>query len=142
MANLASNLERVLGVRERGFGIAEQPKSQGPLAQSCHADVLAKTRRQRTMLGMIVERKRAIEMRSAVCDIPCLQQGKTHEAMPEHERYRRPLLFCERQELGRKLTHHVAVERYKVRGPEAVKDGKQQQWIFGRLSERFSLLDQ
>ena len=44
--------------------------------------------------------------------------------------------------MDRKLTHHVAVERYKVRDPQAVKNGKQQQWIFGRLSERFSLLDQ
>ena len=70
VADLASNRERVLGVCERGFEIAEQPKSQGPPAQSCRADVLAKTRRQRTMLGIVEERKRAIEMRSPICDIP------------------------------------------------------------------------
>src|SRR5262249_22131320 len=102
---------------------------------SCQADVLAKTRRQRTMLGIVVERKRAIEMRSPICDIPCMQQGQTHGAMPKHQRSRRALLFCEGQELDRKLAHHVAVERYKVRDPQAVKNGKQQQWIFGRLSE-------
>ena len=62
--------------------------------------------------------------------------------MPDHERHRRPLLLCERQELRRKLAHHVAVERHKVRDPEAVKDREQQQRIFGRLSERFSLFDQ
>ena len=52
------------------------------------------------------------------------------------------LLVCESQELGSKLTHHVAVERHKVRDPKAVKNREQQQWIFRRLSERFSLLDQ
>ena len=54
----------------------------------------------------------------------------------------RPLLLGERQELRRKLAHHVAIERHIVRDPEAVEDRKQQQRIFGRLSERFSLFDQ
>ena len=36
----------------------------------------------------------------------------------------------------------VAVERHKVRDPEAVEDREQQQRVFGRLSERFSLFDQ
>ena len=36
----------------------------------------------------------------------------------------------------------VAVERHIVRDPEAVEDREQQQRIFGRLSERFSLFDQ
>ena len=62
--------------------------------------------------------------------------------MSNHEREGRPLLFGERKELRRKLAHHVAVERHEVRDPEAVKDREQQQWIFGRLSERFSLFDQ
>jgi hypothetical protein len=44
--------------------------------------------------------------------------------------------------LGSKLTHHVAVERYEVGYPKTVENGEQQQWVFGRLSERFSLLDQ
>ena len=64
-------------------------------------------------------------MSSPICDIPCMQQGQTHEAMPKHQRSRRALLFCEGQELDRKLTHHVAVEGYKVRDPNAVKNGKQ-----------------
>ena len=54
----------------------------------------------------------------------------------------RPLLLGERQELRRKLTHYVAVERHVVRDPEAVEDREQQQRVFGRLSERFSLFDQ
>ena len=72
VADLARNLERMLAVCERGLGIAEQPKSQRLPGQGCRADVLAKTRRQRTMLGRIVERNRAIEMRSPVYDVPCM----------------------------------------------------------------------
>src|SRR6266516_5629350 len=68
VADLARNLKRVLGVCERGLGIAEQPKSQRLPGQGCRADILAKTRRQRTMLGGIVEHDRAIEMRSPVYD--------------------------------------------------------------------------
>jgi len=67
------------------------------------------------MLGRIVERDSSIEMRSPVCDVPCMQQGQAHEAMRHHEGPCGRLLICERQELDRKLTHHVAVERYKVR---------------------------
>src|SRR6516225_9826553 len=94
------------------------------------------------MLGRIVERNRAIQMRSPVYDVPCMQQGQAHEAMPHHEWPRRFLLICEGQEFDSKLTHHVAVERDKVRDPKAVKNREQQQWIFRWLSERFSLLDQ
>ena len=36
----------------------------------------------------------------------------------------------------------VAVESHKVRDPKAVEHREQQQRIFGRLSERFSLFDQ
>ena len=39
-------------------------------------------------------------------------------------------------------SRNVAIERHKVRDPEAVEDRKQQQRVFGRLSERFSLFDQ
>ena len=60
LADLARILERVLGVRERGLGIAKQPQSQRPIGQDCHPDVLAKSRRQRTMLGRIVKRERLI----------------------------------------------------------------------------------
>jgi hypothetical protein len=70
-----------------------------------------------------------------------MQQGQTHEAMPHHEWPRRPLLICERQELDSELTHDLAVERYKVRDPKTVKNREQQQWIFRKLSVRFSLFD-
>ena len=62
--------------------------------------------------------------------------------MRHHEWPGRPLLIRESEELDSKLTHHVAVERHKVRDPKAVKNREQQHWIFGRLSERFSLFDQ
>src|SRR5262252_3456973 len=94
------------------------------------------------MLDRIVERECAIKMHSPACDVPCMQQGQAHEAMPDHERPLRPLLICGGQELDSKLTHHVGVERYNVRGPRAVKNREQQQRIFGRLPERFGLLDQ
>src|SRR5215831_3411384 len=94
------------------------------------------------MLGRIVERNRSIQMRSPVYDVPCMQQGQAHEAMPHHEWPRRFLLICEGQEFDSKLTHHVTVECDKVRDPKAVKNREQQQWIFRWLSERFSLLDQ
>ena len=42
--------------------------------------------------------------------------------MPDHERPRRPLLICEGQELDSKLTHHVAVERYKASRPTSRKE--------------------
>ena len=45
--------------------------------------------------------------------------------MPHHEWTRRPLLICEGQELDSKLTHHIAVERDKVRDPKAVENREQ-----------------
>ena len=54
----------------------------------------------------------------------------------------RPLLLSKCQKLRRKIAHHVAVERYIVRGPKAVEDREQQQRVFRRLAERLSLFDQ
>ena len=62
--------------------------------------------------------------------------------MPDHERDGRPLLLRERQELRRKVAHSVAIECHIACDPKAVEDRKQKQWVFGRLSERFSLFDQ
>src|SRR5262249_31882746 len=94
------------------------------------------------MFGRVVECPRAIEMCSAFREISRNQQGKAHKAVPNHQRGCCPLLSSERQELGRKLAHHVAVKRHVIRHPEAVEHGEQQQWVFRRLSERFSLFDQ
>src|SRR6516165_1677834 len=94
------------------------------------------------MLGRIIKRDRAIEMRSRIRDVPGRQQGHTHEAMPDHERNGRPLRLRERQELCRKLAYHVALEGDVVRDPEAVENRKQQQRILRGLSERLRLFDQ
>ena len=69
-------------------------------------------------------------------------QGIGHEAMANHERHRCPLLLGERQELRGALTQNIAVEGDLVRDREAVEDREQQQWVFGRLAERFSIFDQ
>ena len=142
LADLARITERAVRVCERSLGIAKKPQGPRSIGQDCTPDVLAKSRRQRTMLGRIVKRERLIEVRSSFRDVSRTQQGNTHEAMPDHERDRRPLLLGERQELRRKLAHSVAVERHIVRDPEAVENREQQQRVFGRLSERFSLFDQ
>ena len=62
--------------------------------------------------------------------------------MPYHERDCRPLLLRESEELRREIATDIAIERHKVRDPEAVEDLEQQQRVFGRLSQRLSLLDQ
>ena len=62
--------------------------------------------------------------------------------MPDQERDFRLLLLGESQELCGKLATGVAVERHKVRDPEAVEDREQQQRIFERLSELLRSLDQ
>src|SRR5215472_4814760 len=62
--------------------------------------------------------------------------------MPNHERDCRPLLFRERQELRREIAKRVAIECRKARDTDAIEDREQQQRIFGRLSQRFSSLDQ
>ena len=47
----------------------------------------------------------------------------------------------ERQELRRKFAHDVPVNRVEARDPQAEEDREQQQRIFERLAERFSLFD-
>src|SRR4029077_16991867 len=106
------------------------------------SDILAKSRRQRTMCGRIVKRERLIVVRAALRDVARAQKGSAHETMAYHERDARLLFLSKRKELRRKLPHHVAVERHVVRDPEAVKDREQQQGVFGRLTQRFSSLDQ
>jgi hypothetical protein len=50
------------------------------------------------------------EVRSAVHEISCVQRRRTHEAMPNHERHGRPLLFGKRQKLRGKVAQCIAVE--------------------------------
>src|ERR1700723_1397836 len=62
--------------------------------------------------------------------------------MPHHDRDCRPLLLRKREELRREITTDIAAEGHKVRDPEGVVDREQQQRVFGRLSQGFSLFDQ
>src|SRR5215510_15174944 len=94
------------------------------------------------MLSRMVKCDCLIELHSAFGHVARDQQGKTHETMPNHQRGDSLLLSSKRQELGRKLAHHFALECYVIRHPESVKHREQQQWIFRRLSERFSSFDQ
>ena len=61
--------------------------------------------------------------------------------MSDHYRGGRCVFLGKRQELSRQTATDVAIECHKVHGPEAVKDREQQQWVFGRLTQRFSLFD-
>ena len=62
--------------------------------------------------------------------------------MPDHERDCSPLLLRHRQELRREIATGITIERHEVRAKESPEDREQQQRIFGRLSQRFGLLDQ
>src|SRR3974377_119126 len=94
------------------------------------------------MLSRIVKRECLIVMRSAFRDVPSQHQRSTHQAMPDHEWNDLPLLLCERHELRRQLARLVSVERHIACCPGAIEDREQQQWVFGRFSERFSSLDE
>ena len=69
--------------------MTKYPQGQRPIAEDCHPEVLAKTRRQLTMLSRIVKRERLIVVRSTFHDVSRTRQGIAHEAMPDHERSRR-----------------------------------------------------
>src|SRR5580698_11008673 len=62
--------------------------------------------------------------------------------MSNHEWGCRPLLLRQCEKLRCEIANDVAIEGHKVRYPEGVKNGEQQQRVFRRLSQRFSLLDQ
>jgi hypothetical protein len=63
LADLARILERLVSVCKRGLGITKQPVGKSPPAQDRHPVVMAKSRRQRTMLGRMVKRERLSEVR-------------------------------------------------------------------------------
>src|SRR6516165_6951489 len=88
------------------------------------------------MRGRIVKCERAIEMCPPLRYIPGMLQGKTHDAMPDHERDGRPLFLGERQELRCKLAVHIATQYPDAPDPNAEECREQQQRVFGRLSQR------
>ena len=93
------------------------------------------------MPGRIVKCDRLIMVCSGFRNISCGRQTSSHQAMPNHARHWRPLLLGKLQKPRRKLTHHITVEGNEVGDPGAIEDREQEQWILGRLSERFSSFD-
>jgi len=69
VTDLARITERLVGVCERGIGIAKQPQGPRPKRQGRHTHVLTKTHRQRTMLARDVERNRLVVMCAGFCKI-------------------------------------------------------------------------
>jgi hypothetical protein len=104
--------------------------------------VLAKSRREGTMLGSIVKRYPLIEVRSSFRDLSSKQQATAQKIMPQHPRKRGPLFLSKLQDLGAEITSNIAIESRKVQDAEAIEDREQQQRIFGRLSKRISLFEQ
>src|SRR5229473_2808229 len=61
--------------------------------------------------------------------------------MPNHERDCRPLLLRQCEKLRCEIANDIAIEDRKVRDPDGVEDREQQQRVFGRLSQDYSLFD-
>ena len=53
-----------------------------------------------------------------------------------------PCFSASAKKWAARVAHTSPLNANKVRDPEAVEDREQQQRVFGRLSERFSLFDQ
>ena len=87
--------------------------------------VFAKSRRQRAMLGRIVKRNPAIEIRSPPAMFPVNSKEMPMSSLPDHERNGRALLLGKRKELRREVARGVAVKCHKVCSPEAVEDREQ-----------------
>jgi hypothetical protein len=142
VSDFAGIFERAFDVHGSGLGIAEHPQRQRPPAKRGHSDIVAKSSRQRAMLGGIVQRNHAIKMAAPARDVAHEHQGYAHEHVSDHARDRGALVLGKGVKLLRKLARDIALERHAVADPEAVENGKQQQRIVGGLSERFRSLDQ
>src|SRR6201981_735171 len=62
--------------------------------------------------------------------------------MPNHNWDCSPLLLRQPQDVCCEIAQSLAVEGHQIRYPEGVQNREQQQRVYGRLSERFGLLDQ
>ena len=76
------------------------------------------------MFGGIIKCERLIVVSNAFHKVSGVSQGTGHKAMPDHDWARSGLLLGERQKLRSKFSQSLTVERDKIRGPEAVEDGK------------------
>ena len=145
LANLAGGPDGArLDVRERCRWIAEQPRSPATDRPGSKPRCPGQIEWQPGGARPHCKAPPAclVLMHPSLFDVPRTQQGNRNDAMGDHDRDCRSLLLCKSQELRRKLAHSVAVERDVVRDPDGPEDRKQQQWVFGRLAQGFSLLDQ
>src|SRR6516162_3315413 len=109
-----------LCLQPRGSQEATEPRTDR--IGGCDPHVLAKSSRQRTMLGWFVDRDRLIVMCPTFRKGPRTHQRRTHKTMPKHERNHCSPILGKRQALCRKVEESVAVEPYIVRDPEPIED--------------------
>src|SRR5262249_61451612 len=109
LAALSSTVEGPVGIVEGSLGIAKQPQGPCPIGQDHHTDILAKSRRQPTMLGRIVERDCLIIVCPTLGDVSRAHQRSAHEAMHDHEWDRYSLFLSERAELYGETEQIMAV---------------------------------
>jgi hypothetical protein len=135
------NFKRSIGSCGRALAIAKQPLGQRSKGQKCGSRVLAETRSERAMLDGIIKRDCSVEVIDCSIEVIATldqiagkHQRNTHDTVPNHERDWRSLFFGERQELRRKLSHGIPIERPSVRDPDAIEHYEQEQRVFGRLS--------
>src|SRR4029079_19643687 len=79
LADLARFLERLFSVSACSLGEAKKPKSPRPLGYCCEPHVLAKSSRQRAILGGFIDRDRLIEMCPTFRKGPRTHQRRTHK---------------------------------------------------------------
>src|SRR5262249_2573390 len=142
LANRTRITERTAPGRQRSLWIAKKPQRPREIGQSMYPGVLTKSRRQRAVLGRIVKRNRLFKVRASFRYVTRVQQRHAHYAMCNQQRSCSSLLLGQHQELRCKLTHDITFERNDIRGPEGVEDRKQQQRIFGSLSQRLRSLNE
>src|SRR5215475_7989852 len=89
-----------------------------------------------------VKRAWAIEVFPSVDNVACQKQRTGNHPMPDRQRKCLVLLIRERQELSCEVERRTAVKCCIVPDPDAIKDRKQGERIFGWLSNRLCPLDQ
>src|SRR5271169_892430 len=93
------------------------------------------------MLDRVVKSERLIAVLSAMGRGPDERHGGGHHAVPNSERNQGFLFFSKCQCAFGKIATYVGVRCEYVRHPEAMKHQEQQQRVFRRFPERYSLLN-
>ena len=119
----------------------EHAKRQGTPAIGGHPDVVAETRRERSVLRRFIHRDDFVEVRAAIRAVADEGQRYSHKQMrnmrgtvARHEPGQAHELRC-------KIARDVALERHAISDPKAVEHGIQNQRIFDRFSGCLRFLD-